>query len=241
MEAQFFSSYPCLHCLVSVESRHKTNEDWLPLSANRPHTDSLVFQLNNNCSAQYLLSVYPPYPRKTICEACRDISTFVLLIGGSNFYENHRENQLRMAGSGTIPRSSSVASPLVIRMGSKAGAQSNGFPATIGVDDPVVSFNHDPLMSYGGTPPYDPGDNPAYNFVWQTVEELGLGSSSNPLDDLINAGDTVLIKTNWVDFGPAVYTRPEVVRPLMTGRSLFEYQQPFLIARFSGKFNLLPK
>ncbi len=139
----------------------------------------------------------------------------VLLIGSSNFYQNYRENQLRIAGSSTIPTSSSVASRLVNRIESRAGAQSNVFPATIGMDDPVVSFNHDPSMSYGGTTPYDPEDNPAYNFVWQTVETLGLGSSYNPLDDLINAGDTVLIKPNWVDFGPAVYTRPEVVRPLI--------------------------
>lgn len=111
--------------------------------------------------------------------------------------------------------SSSVASPLVTRTGSKAGAQSNGLPSTISTDDPVVSFDHDPSISYGGTPPYDPGDNPAYNFVWQTVEKLGLGSSSNPLDDLIDYGNTVLIKPNWVGFGPAVYTRPEVVRPLI--------------------------
>jgi uncharacterized protein (DUF362 family) len=142
----------------------------------------------------------------------------VLVIGGPIFYKNYRENQLRIAGSGTIPASSVVASSLVNRMGSKADAQSNGFPTTIGMGDPVVSFNYDPSMSYGGTPPYDPEDNPAYNFVWQTVENLGLGSSSNPLDDLIDDGNTVLIKPNWVDFCTAdyaVYTRPEVVRPLI--------------------------
>jgi uncharacterized protein (DUF362 family) len=122
----------------------------------------------------------------------------VLVIGSSNFYENYRENQLRIAGSGTL-----------------ASALSNGFTPTISVDDALVSFNHDPLMTYGGPLPYDPADNPAYNFVWQTVENLGLGSSSNPLDDLIDYGNTVLIKPNWLDFGPAVYTRPEVVRPLI--------------------------
>jgi uncharacterized protein (DUF362 family) len=122
----------------------------------------------------------------------------VLVIGGSNFYANYRENQLRLAGSGTL-----------------AGAQSNVFTPTMSVDDPVVSLNYNASISYGGTPPYDPEDNPAYDFVWDAVENLGLGSSSNPLDDLINAGDTVLIKPNWVDYGTAVYTRPEVVRPLI--------------------------
>ncbi|MFC1933298.1 DUF362 domain-containing protein [Chloroflexota bacterium] len=97
----------------------------------------------------------------------------------------------------------------------EVASQYSTFPSTIRMYDSVVSFNHDASIGYGGTPPYDPVGNLAYDFVWETVEKLGLGSSSNPLDDLINDGDTVLIKPNWVDFGPAVYTRPEVVRPLI--------------------------
>lgn len=138
-----------------------------------------------------------------------------ILIGSFNLYENHRESQLRIAGGGTIPISSSMAMPWVHITESGAVSQHFEFPSTISTEQAVVSFRHDPSINYGGTPPYDPEVNPAYDFVWETVERLGLGSSSNPLDALINDGDTVLIKPNWVDFGPAVYTRPEVVRPLI--------------------------
>ena len=139
----------------------------------------------------------------------------LILAGSSGLYENYRENQLKIAGGSTIPTSSSAITLWVPTSEIEADSQYSTFPSTICIDDPVVSFSHNPSISYGGTPPYDSVDNPAYGFVWETVERLQLGSPSNPLDDLIDDGDTVLIKPNWVDFGPAVYTRPEVVRPLI--------------------------
>jgi uncharacterized protein (DUF362 family) len=139
----------------------------------------------------------------------------LLMISSFNLYNSIKDNQLRIAGSGTIPKASPEASPSVIRTGSEADAQSIGFPSTIVVDESVVSFSYNPSISYGGSSPYDPQDNPAYDFVWETVERLGLGSPSSPLERLIEPGDTVLIELNLVDFGPEVYTRPEVVRPLI--------------------------
>jgi hypothetical protein len=95
------------------------------------------------------------------------------------------------------------------------------YPDDISSSHAVVSFSHDPLITYGtSTPPYNSANNPAFNFVWDTVERLELGSPASPLEDLVNPGDTVLIKPNWVDYddsdaGKATYTRPEVVRPLI--------------------------
>jgi uncharacterized protein (DUF362 family) len=139
-----------------------------------------------------------------------------ILTGSFTFYQHYQNEQLRSRGSDTIPLSSSVIQPWVFMTELETEGQSFEFPETISTSQAVVSFNHDPSASYGiALAPYDPADNPAYDFVWETVDGLRLGSSSNPLDDLINGGDTVLIETNWVDFGPAVYTRPEVVRPLI--------------------------
>jgi len=139
----------------------------------------------------------------------------ILLIGGIGLYEDYKDHQLRIRGSGTIPKSGSAVSPYKGGIEPKGVVLYEAFPSTIGMDHAVVSFNYNPEVSYGTTPPYDPQENPAYGFVWETVEKLGLGNSSNPLYELISPGDTVLIKPNWVDFGPAVFTRPEVVRPLV--------------------------
>jgi uncharacterized protein (DUF362 family) len=139
----------------------------------------------------------------------------IILIGSFSFYQNFKENQLRIAGSGTIPLSYSAIKFESLTPELETASQYFELPSTISTNNAVVSFNYNPSIYYGGAAPYDPADNPVYNFVWETVEKLGLGSSSNPLDDLINAGDTVLIKPNWLDLGTADFTRPEVVRPLI--------------------------
>jgi uncharacterized protein (DUF362 family) len=127
-------------------------------------------------------------------------------------YSYFKENQLRAQGSGTIPMG-----PLAMSSYSASGAvvKSAGLAQLSCVEDPIVSVSYDPSISYGTTSPYDSQDNPAYDFVWDTVADLGLGSAANPIDDLINTGDTVLIKPNLVDYGPGVFTRPQVVRPLI--------------------------
>jgi len=78
-----------------------------------------------------------------------------------------------------------------------------------------VSFNYDETMTYGDRVPYGSRNNPAYDFVWKTVERLSLGTSRNPLQSIIKPGDTVLIKPNLIDSIPGTYTRPEVVRPMI--------------------------
>ncbi|MBN1471943.1 MAG: DUF362 domain-containing protein [Syntrophaceae bacterium] len=78
-----------------------------------------------------------------------------------------------------------------------------------------VSFNYDKKVTYGGRVPYESHDNPAYDFVWKTVERLGMGTSRNPLSSIIKPGNTVLIKPNLIDSIPGTYTRPEVVRPVI--------------------------
>lgn len=132
-----------------------------------------------------------------------------------NLYQNFQVEQLRMAGSGTIPVSSSALSAGMQKGTPATGSPYSGFPSSPSMEQAVVSFSHNTSIYYGGTPPYDQADNPAYDLVWETVERLELGSSENPLDDLIDEGDTVLFKPNWVGFGPGTYTRPEVVRPLI--------------------------
>jgi uncharacterized protein (DUF362 family) len=139
----------------------------------------------------------------------------ILLVAGTfSLYEDYSDNQLRTAGSGIIPRPTDFNSR-ENTVFSESIDQYHGFSHIVSPDSAVVSFSYDPLVDYGGASPYDPEFNPAYDFVWETVAKLQLGSSINPLDDLINEGDIVLIKPNWVDYGPAVYTRPEVVRPLI--------------------------
>ena len=122
----------------------------------------------------------------------------VLLTGAVGLYGDYQENRLRIAGSATIPESDSADTQ-----------------PSVSLDLAAVSFSYSPDASYGAAPPFDSADNPAYNLVWDTVRELGLGSTSSPLRDLIAAGDSVLIKPNWVDTGAGVTTRPEVVRPLV--------------------------
>jgi uncharacterized protein (DUF362 family) len=139
----------------------------------------------------------------------------IVLVTSVILYRNITENQLRIAGSGTIPSSSSTAGPWSLTAKPEIVNQYTEFPSTISTNNAVVSFGHNPSMNYGGTTPYNLEVNPAYSFVWETVEKLRLGSPANPLDDIINVGDTVLIKPNWVDFSPATFTRPEVVRPLI--------------------------
>ncbi|PIZ16277.1 hypothetical protein COY52_07570, partial [Candidatus Desantisbacteria bacterium CG_4_10_14_0_8_um_filter_48_22] len=78
-----------------------------------------------------------------------------------------------------------------------------------------VSFRYEPSAYYGETPPYDENDNPVYGLVWQAVEDLGLGTHSNPLDALVNPGDTVLIKVNLMACTAVTYTHPAVVRPVV--------------------------
>jgi uncharacterized protein (DUF362 family) len=137
------------------------------------------------------------------------------LIVGLRSYESHRETQLRAMGSGTIALPSAAKSLSAGHPDQVQGLLSSGFPLAPNGLEAVVSVSYDPAIDYGGTAPYDPEVNPAYGFVWDTVERLGLGNSTSPLDELIEPGDKVLIKPNWVDYGPAVYTRPEVVRPLI--------------------------
>jgi uncharacterized protein (DUF362 family) len=131
----------------------------------------------------------------------------VVLFGGVAAYQGVRESRLRALGSGTIAASASLSAV-------PAYPVYDGSTSIYG-NQTIVSFNHDPSIEYGTACPYDSGDNPAYDFVWETVETLGLGNSTSPLASLVSPGDSVLIKPNWVDFGPAVYTRPQVVRPLV--------------------------
>ncbi len=122
----------------------------------------------------------------------------VVLTCGFGLFGDYQESRLRTAGSTTIEQYDSADEQPAAEAGQA-----------------VVSFRYDPDVTYGSTPPFDPEDNPAYDFVWATVEELGLGSASSPLEDLVAPGDTVLIKPNLVGSGEAVYSRPEVVRPLV--------------------------
>jgi uncharacterized protein (DUF362 family) len=138
-----------------------------------------------------------------------------VLVGSFSLYSNFRDSQLRIAGSGTIPVSSLAISSQVNTTELESINQYLEFPHTISTDHAVVSISHDPLVYYGGSSPYNADVNPTYDFVWETVARLQLGDSGNPLDTLIDAGNTVLIKPNWVDYGSGVYTRPEVVRPLI--------------------------
>ncbi len=135
--------------------------------------------------------------RKDYARVAGIASLVIVLTCAAGLYADYQENQLRIAGGTTIPGSILDAQPAV------------------SLDRAVVSFNYDPDISYGSTAPFDPAGNPAYAFVWETVDRLGLGSASSPLQTLIAPGDTVLIKPNLVGTGTAVYTRPEVVRPLV--------------------------
>jgi uncharacterized protein (DUF362 family) len=82
-------------------------------------------------------------------------------------------------------------------------------------DISLVSFNYDKKVNYGGKMPYGVNDNPAYGFVWKTVERLGLGTAKNPLQSIIKPGNTVLVKPNLIGHIPGTYTRPEVIMPII--------------------------
>lgn len=88
-------------------------------------------------------------------------------------------------------------------------------PSNLDLEEATVSLNYDPIMVYGNSPPYDNSTNPAYDFVWNSVAQLGIAQSSNPLGNLIKPEDTVLIKPNLVGDKFGVYTHPAVVRPLI--------------------------
>jgi len=79
----------------------------------------------------------------------------------------------------------------------------------------LVSFRHDPTAYYGRKPPYDENSNPAYGIVCRAVADLGLGSTSSPLEGFVTSADTVLIKPNLLGDKTGMYTHPSVVRPLI--------------------------
>lgn len=79
----------------------------------------------------------------------------------------------------------------------------------------LVSFEYDPAVTYGNTPPYDRANNPAYDLVWNAVENLKLGTHENPLDDLIDPGNTVVIKPNWLSNLNNEHTKAQAVRPVI--------------------------
>jgi uncharacterized protein (DUF362 family) len=139
-----------------------------------------------------------------------------ILISGSVFYKYYKNNQLMIAGSGTIPAPSAAVLSTIKITDPSAAYQPHLFPSDLtNPNDAVVSFSHDALINYGGSPPYDQAVNPAYDFVWNTVERLQLGTHASPLENIIAPGNTVLIKPNWVTADIPTYTRPEVVRPLI--------------------------
>lgn len=80
----------------------------------------------------------------------------------------------------------------------------------------VVSVSYNPAINYGNAiAPYDPENNPAYQYAFDTIIRLNLGSNNNPLGKLIKQGDKVLIKVNLIEQQTPFYTRPEIVRPLI--------------------------
>ena len=82
-------------------------------------------------------------------------------------------------------------------------------------DISLISFNYDKIVNYGDKMPYGGNDNPAYGFVWKTVERLGLGAAKNPLQSIIKPGNAVLIKPNLIGHIPGTYTRPAVIMPII--------------------------
>ncbi|MBL7095866.1 DUF362 domain-containing protein, partial [candidate division KSB1 bacterium] len=127
-------------------------------------------------------------------------------------YQSYHESNLKEKGSRTIQKTFSAS------MLANTYTNSDRFDnkSTKQTQSPsLVSFYYDPLVYYGLIPPYDKQQNPAYNLVWKTVSELSLGDTLNPLRELINDGDTVLIKPNLISDNGAAYTHPAVVRPLI--------------------------
>ncbi len=133
-----------------------------------------------------------------------------ILFTGYQFHRSSKENELRTRGNRTIPKVLSIISPSV-----KAAVPDAMLSTLLPSYPSVVSFRYDPKVTYGNSSPYDKEDNPAYDLVWQTVEDLGFGDSKSPLDSLIKEGDTVLIKANLLSANGAAYSQPSVVRPLI--------------------------
>jgi len=85
----------------------------------------------------------------------------------------------------------------------------------------IVSVAYDPdVKSYPDTSesPYGPDVNPVYNLVEQALVYLNPGNSDNPLSNIIQQGDTVVLKPNLVGksgFAREGCTRTPVLRPLV--------------------------
>ena len=107
----------------------------------------------------------------------------------------YQEKQFRQKWSRTIP----------------ASDVNKGVVAGINTSNSVVSVRKKNI-SYSAA---INKNTPSYNLVWQAVEDLGLGSHKNPLNDLIDNGDKVLIKINMVTSANGAYTEPAVIRPLV--------------------------
>ena len=92
-------------------------------------------------------------------------------------------------------------------------------PATATGVDAVVAVKRNPAITYGSSPPYDKASSPAYQLVWDTVAELNLGPADNPLRDLVQPGNVVLIKPNvaGTDCTQAAAIRPVVDMCLQAG------------------------
>lgn len=145
----------------------------------------------------------------------------IVLITSYHLYLNYHQRQLKRDGNRTIPKTPVVVPPTSTPQPTEAPPtiSPKDLPPIslkeISLEKATVSFGYDPQAVYGSKPPYDKEGSTAYNLVWKTIEDLRLGSSSNPLDELIEKGDTVLIKPNLVDDDPQVFTHPAVVRPLI--------------------------
>ncbi|MBN1257317.1 MAG: DUF362 domain-containing protein [Planctomycetes bacterium] len=88
-------------------------------------------------------------------------------------------------------------------------------PMLIRTTEAVVSVAYDNTVTYGTVLPFDQAQNPAYDLVWQAVEQLGFGSPENPLENFIDSSDTVLITLNLISSDIGAYTNPAAVRPVI--------------------------
>ena len=119
----------------------------------------------------------------------------IFFVTGYKINKVYQEKQFRQKWSRTIP----------------APDLSKGVVAGINTSNSIVSVRKENI-GYGTA---IKKDTPSYNLVWQVVEDLGLGTHQNPLNDLINNGDKVLIKINMVTSSNGAYTEPAVIRPLV--------------------------
>jgi uncharacterized protein (DUF362 family) len=82
-----------------------------------------------------------------------------------------------------------------------------------------VAYNASVTAYPSGTEsPYGPDGNPTYGLVEQALSHLNPGDSDNPLSNIIQEGDTVLLKPNLVGksgFAREGCTRTPVLRPLV--------------------------